>query len=195
LIKTFTASLLEKTLNNYLLLDPETLKRLSQLNGKTIQLELQDLGLNLFFLPQKQGLAVSVEQQCADTVIKSTLVNLICANFANDHATRARHLSIEGDMELGQTLYNILQTMEIDWEEQLSRFTGDIFAHQTGNLIRGVKVWFNAAKTSLQQTCGEYLQEEVHYTPPPEEVRDFLGEVDYLRDDVERLAARIDRLK
>ena len=50
------------------------------------------------------------------------------------------------------------------------------------------------ATDSLVTSAAEYLQEEGRDVPVRLEVEEFLREVDRLRDDVERLEARIARL-
>ncbi|MCB1903235.1 MAG: sterol-binding protein, partial [Gammaproteobacteria bacterium] len=89
----------------------------------------------------------------------------------------------------------ILAAMDIDWEEQLSHFTGDLLAHKTGNLLRTVRNWGTSSSTSLKLDLKEYLQEELRLLPGRLEVETFLGNVDVLRDDVERLQARLIQLQ
>jgi ubiquinone biosynthesis protein UbiJ len=48
---------------------------------------------------------------------------------------------------------------------------------------------------SARDNLSEYLTEEARLLPHRFEVEDFLGEVDVLRDDCERLAARISLLE
>jgi ubiquinone biosynthesis protein UbiJ len=103
-------------------------------------------------------------------------------------------VEIQGDSELGHRFGNLLGKLEIDWEEQLSKLTGDLLAHQTGNLVRGAGAWARAARASLAQDLPEYLQEELGLLPSRIEVGEFLAEVDRLRDDAERLEQRIQRL-
>jgi ubiquinone biosynthesis protein UbiJ len=50
------------------------------------------------------------------------------------------------------------------------------------------------AGRSLAGNVSEYLQEEGRDLPTPTEVDEFLAGVDQLRDDVERLEARLARL-
>jgi len=46
-----------------------------------------------------------------------------------------------------------------------------------------------------EQNLREYLQEEARLLPTRYEAKEFLDAVDALRDDVERLAARVERLR
>ena len=70
---------------------------------------------------------------------------------------------------------------------------GDVAAHQIGNLLRGSFVWGKQVAATLGQDTAEYLQEEKQELPRPDEVNAFLAEVDILRGDVDRLAARVAR--
>ncbi|MCB1155828.1 sterol-binding protein, partial [bacterium] len=88
----------------------------------------------------------------------------------------------------------ILDDMDIDWEEMLSRYTGDIVAHQLGNLVRGANRWLSRSAGVIEQDLGEYLQEEARSLPPRLEVQDWMNEVDAARSDLDRLEARIKRI-
>ena len=103
-------------------------------------------------------------------------------------------VEISGDTALAQRFGQILAKIDIDWEEHLSRIIGDIPAHQMGRAARNISDWAKSSQKELEWQIGEYLQEEVVATPRPEETADFIAEIDTLRDDVDRLAARVERL-
>jgi ubiquinone biosynthesis protein UbiJ len=84
--------------------------------------------------------------------------------------------------------------MEIDWEEHLSRLVGDIAAHRIAGLVNGLRNWGKTAADNLADDVGEYLQEESRDVVSGAEMGVFYQRVDKLRDDTERLKARIDRL-
>ena len=84
---------------------------------------------------------------------------------------------------------------EIDWEEYLSHFVGDIIAHQVGNCVRSFVDWNQQTAATMRQNMTEYLQEEIRYFPPREECQDFFNDVDEFRSDIDRMEARIQRLK
>jgi ubiquinone biosynthesis protein UbiJ len=108
--------------------------------------------------------------------------------------TLGARIELQGDTELGQRFRSVLQQVEIDWEETLSGVTGDLLAHQIGNLVRGFARWGGHLSETLLQNTSEYLQEERRELPPPVSVNGFLDDVDMLRADVDRLEARIARL-
>ncbi|MGB5200150.1 MAG: sterol-binding protein, partial [Sedimenticolaceae bacterium] len=85
----------------------------------------------------------------------------------------------------------VLADLDIDWEEQLSRFTGDIAAHEIGRGVRAASREGARMRRSSEQILSEYLTEEARLLPHRFEVEDFIADVDTLRDDAERLAARI----
>jgi ubiquinone biosynthesis protein UbiJ len=104
-------------------------------------------------------------------------------------------VDITGDVETGQAFKSILDEMDIDWEEQLSRVTGDVVAHQLGNLARRAGEWLRHGGTTLQQDIGEYLQEESRVLPSRIEIENFIADVGNTAMAVERLEARLQRLR
>jgi ubiquinone biosynthesis protein UbiJ len=103
-------------------------------------------------------------------------------------------VEIDGDVELGTKLQRIFERLDIDWEEHLSRLTGDIVAHQLGNTVRGFFAWGRRAADHLGHDVADYLQEENETLPVAWEVEEFIQGVDTLRSDVDRLEARVKRL-
>ena len=81
-----------------------------------------------------------------------------------------------------------------DLEEELAAVVGDVAARRVANLARGVLALGRSATDSLATSVAEYLQEEGRDVPARVEVEEFLRDVDQLRDDVERLEARLARL-
>ena len=77
----------------------------------------------------------------------------------------------------------------------MSGFVGDAAAYRIGEFARGVSKWGAEARTTMGDNIREYLQEESRDVPSRYEMDRFTGNVDVLRDDVDRLAARIRRLR
>jgi ubiquinone biosynthesis protein UbiJ len=72
---------------------------------------------------------------------------------------------------------------------------GDVAARQVANVARGLLDWGRRASGSFAGSVAEYLQEEGRDLPTRTEVEEFLSAVDRLRDDAERLEARLVRLE
>jgi ubiquinone biosynthesis accessory factor UbiJ len=102
-------------------------------------------------------------------------------------------MQINGDAETAQVFSRLLKQADLDWEELLSRYTCDAAAHQIGNLFRGLRAWGRDAAGRVSRDFAEYLQYETRDLPPRPEVEAFLNGVDRLRDDAERLEARLKR--
>jgi len=72
---------------------------------------------------------------------------------------------------------------------------GDVAARRVANVARGLLDWGRKAAGSFTGSVVEYLQEEGRDLPTRVEVDEFLEGVDRLRDDTERLEARLSRLE
>jgi ubiquinone biosynthesis protein UbiJ len=188
---------LEITLNRYLSLDPETLSRLAGMTGKLIAVELRGVGITLYMAPHSGGIQLLREfDGSADAVISGTPLALARVGIGDERSLLfAGEVEIHGDVTLGQRFESVLRELDIDWEEQLSHLVGDAAAHQVGNLVRDALQWGAKSVDTFGRDLTEYLQEESRQLPQRDEVNKFLAAVDVLRNDVERLDARVKRLQ
>jgi len=196
-LPTVISAALEVAINQVLQLDPDSVARLPALQGKVIAIELRGLDLAFYLIPQADRLNLygHFEGQ-PDTVLRGTPLALARMGVAKDagDVLFAGDVEISGDVELGQQFRALLDQLDIDWEEHLSQFTGDLVAHKVGNLVRGAMDWGQKTLNTLGQDAAEYLQEESGDLPSRAEVEAFLAQVDTLRSDVDRLEARLQRL-
>lgn len=192
-------STLSLALNSYLRLDADTLRGLDTLAGKVIAIELRGLDLTFYLFPHAEGIRI---EGTYDTGMPDAV--LCGAPFALARLGIAKHekgrlfigdVEIRGDTELGQRFKSILDGIDIDWEEHLSRITGDVLAHQMGNVARGMGKWARNALNTLSRDVAEYLHEESRDLPTRSEVDEYLAGIDTLRLDVDRLTMRVQRLQ
>ncbi len=198
-LAALTVAGLERAFNGYLGLDPEARAALARLHGRVVAFELEGIGLTLYLVPGPNGevqLLTAYEGE-PDCRLRGTPLALARMNDSRASSGQlfAGDVQIEGDTELAHRIGKILGAMDVDWEEQLSRYTGDLVAHDIGNLVRGAVRWGRNSTDTLGRDLQEYLQEELRLLPVRAEIEAFLADVDRLRDDVERLQARIDRLR
>ena len=189
---------LESAINRYLRLDPESGKRLAGLAGRCINIHLEGLNVDLYIHPDEHGLQLkdSIEGE-ADTTLQGTPLALARLGLGSntEKSLFSGDVVISGDVETGQTFKAILDELDIDWEEQLSHLTGDIVAHQLGNLARRGRHALRHGLNTLEQDIGEYLQEELRVLPTRIETENFSNDVTRIGMDVERLEARVKRLQ
>jgi len=190
-------AVLENALNRYIKLDPTALQRLAPLHGKLILLHIQGLELDLYLVPATNGIQLypEFEGEPDCTLSGAPLAFARLGGGRRDDQLFAGAVEIRGDTETGHRFGELLADLDIDWEEQLSRLTGDVAAHQIGSGVRAAGRWGRQAAEILPADLAEYLQEEARLLPVRLECEEFTSAVDTLRDDVERLEARIRRLQ
>ena len=190
-------SLLETAFNNYLALDPEAPEKLTAFDGKLICIDIRGLNKSLYLLINDRKISVLKQHDAEpDATIIGSPAALFKLGVQRDSAPLffSGEVEIRGDTRLGRQFKSLLADMEIDWEEHLSRLIGDIAAHRVAGLFNELKEWSESAADNFADDVGEYLQEESRDVVSGAEMGMFYQQVDKLRDDTERLKARIDRL-
>lgn len=188
----------ENLLNTVISMDEVTQQRLAELHGRRIAIEFKEWNLTLLFVADAKGrLQLSTDDvDAADATIRATpfdFAETMRIERKEDQVFKGK-ITLDGDTRLAQHFSDILAGLEIDWEEQLSKLTGDVTAHQIGGMLRGFQRWAKRNQRVMRDNLGEYLTEEKQLLPTAFEVAEWRGEVDRLRDDVDRLAARVVRL-
>jgi ubiquinone biosynthesis protein UbiJ len=192
LMPTVLAAGLETAINRYLSLDPDALPPLAALDGAVIAIDLAGLDLTLYLFPSAQGLRVMGRYEGEPTVqIHGTPLALIRQWRGQPVDSE---ITVEGDAAAGRQFQALLARLDIDWEEQFSQVIGDAVAHRLGQLWRGFRQWGQQASAMRLRDSGEYLQQELRALPSRRAVESFLSAVDALREDADRLEARIARL-
>jgi len=197
-ISTLVIASLEQAVNGYLDMDPQAREQMRGLHGQVIAFELQGLGRKLYLIPGQNRLQIlSFYEGDPDCTLRGTPLALAAMSEQRTKTDRifSGDVEITGDTDLAHRLGKILAAMDIDWEEQLSRFSGDIIAHEVGNAVRGTSRWGRSTLNTLKLDLKEYLQEESGLLPVRREIEGFLAEVDTLREDTDRLVARMERLR
>ncbi len=164
-----------------------------QLEGRALSLVLEGTPLTLFFKVAAGRIAIETRHDGdADATLSGSPLSLLSlvGPGAQDRL-RGSSIRIAGDAEVAQRFQDLLQQAQPDFEEELSRVVGDVAAHQFASLARGVLGWGRKAADSFSTNVAEYLQEEGRDVPARVEVEEFLEAVDQLREDTDRLEARL----
>ena len=187
---------LQNTLNRNVAGSRRAQELVRRLDGRALEIELSNTPLRLF-MEAHDGLIRLAERRetAADARLAGTpLALLALAGPEAESRLRSGRVRIEGDAEIAQAFRELLEHTRPDFEEELSRVVGDVAARHVANFARELLDFGRRATDSLATSAAEYLQEEGRDVPARMEVEEFLRDVDRLRDDVERLEARLARL-
>ncbi|MDP6103942.1 MAG: SCP2 sterol-binding domain-containing protein [Gammaproteobacteria bacterium] len=115
---------------------------ISPLNGKTVRFSLQDLPLNVdFVFTNNRVFVLSNKGKNVDVSIDLKSVAFIAIIQGEDlnELLKQDKIMVNGDVKTAQLVVGLLNNAEIDFEEELSSFTGDIIAHKIGSIVSKVK--------------------------------------------------------
>jgi ubiquinone biosynthesis accessory factor UbiJ len=183
--------LLTRLLNHLIQQNSWAKPHLAQFGGKTVRFSIPPVSADLTIL-EDGGMAVAGESALPDASIILPLP-VAMRLLAKDNAA-ASLASLEGDTELAAALAKILRDLSWDYEEDLSRLIGDIPAHQLAEFGRKAVSEVRSQSLNVAQMASEYLQEEQPMLAKKMRVVQFNQGVDTLREDIERLAKRIEKL-
>ena len=190
--------LFERLIGRILDLDPETRCALAGLSGTVVDVEIADAGaIRLHLDGERVRAGPRGEAGGAHVTVRGTPFSLLRFAFSTDREALilGGEVSVHGDVALAARLRGILALMDVDFEEAFAQRIGDAPAHELMRAMRGFGGWARDAGEALLSDASEYLRHEAAMTPQREEAERFVHEVDDLRDDVERLEARVARLE
>lgn len=168
-----------------------------QLDGHLMSLAVEGTPVRIYMDVRDGQVALAPETgRTADASISGTpLALLALAGPEAESSMRRGSVRIEGDAEIAQKFRELLRYARPDFEEELSRVFGDVAARRVANIARDLFEWSRRTSLSLATSASEYLQEEGRDVPTRIEVDEFLAAVDRLREDADRLEARLARLQ
>ena len=193
-----TLEKIQDLVNAILREDERAFAAAAELAGKLIAIHATGTDLTVFVEFAREGALLSLEHTAKPNVtIRARPFTLIGLLFDRDGKSTAitPEMEISGDTNLAQRFQEILRHVEIDWEEHLSYWIGDIAAHQVGRVFRSTRAYLRETRKSIGMNISEYLRYEKEILPHSEEVAGFVSAVDVLRNDAERLQQRLDRLQ
>lgn len=188
------ATLFELSINRYLALDSSSQESVAALENKTITLVLKEFSFPLYYKIEKSRIKVVSDFETeTDVQIATSIPALIKMTMSekSEESVLGSDIDMSGNMDVGRAFRDIFRNVDIDWEELISRYTGDIIAHKLGNGYRQFSHWLSGAGRTIESDITEYLQEESRQLPSNVEVASFLNGVDDARLAVDRAEARL----
>lgn len=132
----------------------------------------------------------------ADVTLAGTPLSML-ALLREDPAEVIRRgdVSLTGDGEAGTRFQELAALLRPELEEGLSRVIGDVPAWGVGSLLRKALDFGRTAVATQAANVGEYLAHEKRVLVPLAEARQYIEGVDALREQADRLAARVAQLE
>lgn len=185
----------DRAINRYLRMDPESRVKLAALAGKTVHLRIREPAFEITIGVEAGGITILENSLApADVLVEVAGLPTLLQLARGDHDAE-QDVHIQGNMHTARALQRMLREIDVDWEEQLAQLIGDIPAHQIGNFTRAGLSWGQQLLQKLRLDLSEYLRYEAELLPARHSVEFFLNDIDTLRSDVDRLDARIRRLQ
>lgn len=186
----------EKIINKALDYDPATRLALAKLEGKilAVKISVPPCKCVVFFQQDSLRLMSSWDAD-VDTEISGSPVALAQLASTPVHNLKNSGVTVAGDLQLLADLQQLINNLDIDWEEMLTQIFGDLLGHQTAEVIRKSANWQKQQAQKIQRLGKEFVTEELQAIPSKFELESFSQQVDELRLAADRLVARVNNLR
>jgi ubiquinone biosynthesis accessory factor UbiJ len=188
-------STLENVLNRGLPRSPRARELCRELTGRRVIVDVSGL---LRVLVESTGETLRLtraESATAEAEIVGGPMSLFAlAGEAPEAVLQRGDVQIRGDVELAQKFRELALLLRPDIEEEVSKVIGDVPAHQLGRFARAAFSWTRNAGSTTVRNVAEYFAHERQHLVPRAEADQLLKGVDALRENVDRIEARIELL-
>jgi len=189
---------IETTINKLLSLDRNSAGLLDALNEKVVHIKLDEYKKPLYFYIASRRIEVLSNYEgdvsVALTLGIDTLVALKNKQSISELIKQDK-LIIDGDIKVLQQFADLLTTLDIDWAEIMSQYTGDVVAHRASQQARKIA---DAVSTQTQRTknhLADYIKHEAKLTISPLEYIHFCDQVESLAQRIDKLSSAINTLE
>ncbi|HJU70770.1 MAG TPA: SCP2 sterol-binding domain-containing protein [Paucimonas sp.] len=185
-------SIVPAAINHLLVQEPWARERLARHAGKVACIDAGAMVLHLKATPD--GLTEPAPAEAAANVtirVKLADAPLILQNRAHAFS----YVTIEGDADFANAIAQLAQSLRWEVEQDLGQWVGDIAAARIASTAKAALDAVQSTQRKLAENVAEYFLEEKPMLVRPQAVADFASDVTRLRDDVERLAKRIEKLE
>jgi ubiquinone biosynthesis protein UbiJ len=169
----------------------------ARLEGKSLLVDPGSAGLTMHLIVRDGRLSIeSGAIEAPDARLQGSPLSLArMASEDPEQAIRSGRVQMSGDADVAADYQALLEVIRPDWEELLSRLTGDVVAHEAGRFVGGVMGWAKGARHTLGRSLAEYLTEESRDLAATAEIEEFCAGVDQVSAGVDRAEARLKQLR
>jgi|SRR5690554_367870 len=198
LFEATTLATLERAINSALHGDPLSLEQLRDHSGRLLAVHLTFPPLSIYALLVDDGIELYHGSEAeADVTVRGGPIDLAAQllDWKTAESAIAGPVQIDGDRELMQSVIAIFKQLDLNWAALLQPLLGSELAQQ---IEYGAKRVFSMARQAFDlflNRAGDFLRDESSMMALRRDVVEFNQDVDELRFDTDRLAARIARLR
>ena len=179
-------------LNHILLSESWAKRRLQPHTGKTIQICVSPFLKTSLTVQEGGELLAAAHSSNIDTTATFTF-GLLPRLLTHDEDAYSE-ISISGDDAFAEELIYISKNLHWDVEQELSKITGDIFAHRIGRTSQDIKCWHSETAENLSAALAEYWLEEQPLLAKSSHTKEFITDVNTLSNEIEQLEIRIEKI-
>jgi len=189
--------LLEEVIARAIATDDAAAAGLHALEGRLIAVQLRQPELRFLLAPEGGRLhLLRATTRRPDVEVVSTpagLFALLRARAAGEPVPPGS-VELQGDLAVAQRFQKWIAGLDVDLEELLAGWTGDVPAHAALRGLRATGARLRNTGEAGLRAAVDYAVNEGDLLVGAAEVQEFLDAVDTLRERQERLAARVARL-
>jgi ubiquinone biosynthesis protein UbiJ len=136
-----------------------------------------------------------IQNPIAEPNVKLTIGSDVFSAFvAGGQDAAAQHVKVSGDVDLAHAMSKLAGQLRWEFEEDLSKLVGDAMAHRIVQAAKKANTYGQAAVKDVGGSIFEYLVHEKPTLVQRDELTHYKNNLRQLRDDVERIEKRIERL-
>lgn len=187
---------IENLLNRNLGNSPQARAACVALKGRRLKVTVSGLGLAIGCESLGDSLRLSRSPSGEfHAEVEGSPVNLLALAGADPgRVLKSGAVRVHGEIELLQRYRDLALQLQPDFEEELARLIGDAPAHKLARLAQGALAFGRRSADTAVRNAAEFFAHETGDLVPRAEGEAFFGEVDRLREDVDRAAARLEAL-
>lgn len=192
----------ERLLNGLIGTDPHIREQFARFSGRCLYIhtskpelhitaQFSEAGISL------GGIAPETTGLKADATIRGEALELLQLLRMDPQKRALANPSIrmDGDLHFIQDLYGTLHRLDLDLQDVLQPLVGDVLSDGLGKLQGQSRDFLRDTRSRMQRSIEDYLKEELRAAPPRPQREDFQNDLQALRLGLDRLEARLARLR
>lgn len=185
---------IETLVNQALKYDPASRQAVAAITD-VLAVEANAPNFTLYLRGQEDGIAIAAHNEAP---VAARLTGSVWGLFQllkglESLANTDVHLT--GSTSLLQQWQQVLNNLDIDWEDAISEVLGDILGPMAADVVRSSAQWSKQQADEQQRLAKEYLPEELNVTPSQTQADQLYDAIADIAMDTDRLAARLKKLQ